>query len=262
MSHFLKTVAREVIVRTPVLRESFFDYEFARHEQSFRGIYDSFSEALDRAPAGKLTGYDHEEVAFIDRPNLDRLNSADYPVLFWLSRILPQAPAVFDLGGNLGVAYYAYRRHLEFPAKLHWTVCEVSETARAGRELAEEKGEKQLAFTDDRKAAPEADIFFTAGALQYIDEPVTAILAARPKRPRHVLIQRVPLSSEEPFITLQNNGAWIVPYKVENETTFIASVKALGYELVDHWRTARKLQVLMYPLSHEAIYQGMYFRLR
>ena len=91
---------------------------------------------------------------------------------------------------------------------------------------------------------------------------MASILAARPKLPRHVLIQRVPLSSEEHFITLQNNGAWIVPYKVEHETTFIASVEALGYELVDHWRTSRKLQVLMHPLSHEATYQGMYFRLR
>ena len=261
MSPFLKIVAREVMVRTPVLRESFFDHEFSRRQQSFRGVYHSFPEALDRAPAGKLAGYDHEEVALIDKPNLDRLNSADYPVLFWLSRILPEARGVFDLGGNLGVAYYAYHRHLDFPADLRWTVCEVPETVRAGRELAEEKGEMALAFTEHRNEAPEADVFFTAGALQYIDEPVAEILAARPKRPRHVLIQRVPLTSEENFITLQNNGAWIVPYKVSNEGAFIASVEALGYELVDHWKTARKLQVLMHPLSYEATYQGMYFRL-
>jgi putative methyltransferase (TIGR04325 family) len=262
MSNLLKMMARELAVRTPVLRESYFDLEFARRPQSFRGVYCSFAEALAEAPVEKLAGYDHEEIATIDEPNLDRLNSSDYPVLFWLSRLLPAARAVLDLGGNLGVAYYAYRRFIDFPENLRWTVCEVSETVRAGRALAKRKGEALLSFTDQVDAAPETDIFFTAGALQYIEEPLAQILAGLAKRPRHVVVQRVPLQCGGSFVTLQNNGAWTVPYQVGNEGTFIKSVTGLGYELVDHWKTSRSLRVLAHPLTREAVYQGMYFRLR
>jgi putative methyltransferase (TIGR04325 family) len=262
MSSLFKTVAREVILRTPVLRENYLDHEFARHPQSFRGVYVSFADALEHAPAGKRAGYDHEENATDYEPTLNRLNKADYPVLLWLSKILPEAKAVFDLGGNLGVAYYAYCHYLHFPAELHWMVCEVSATVKAGRALAKRAGKKQLTFTGDRAAMPEADIFFTAGALQYIEESLADILAARSSRPRHVIVQRVPLQRGEPFITLQNNGAWVVPYKVDNEDVFIESLVALGYELVDRWNTPRQLQVLDHPFDHVATYQGMYFRLR
>jgi putative methyltransferase (TIGR04325 family) len=262
MSGLFKTMARELVVRTPVLREHFFDHEFARRPQSFRGVYSSFSEALADAPQDRLVGYDHEEVATLDEPNLENLNGADYPILFWLSRFLPETCGVIDLGGNLGVAYYAYRRFLEFPEELRWTVCEVSETVRAGRALAKKLGVKQLEFVERMDAASQSDVFFTAGALQYIEESLAQMLAGLPKLPAHVLVQRVPLQGAESFVTLQNNGAWVVPYKVGNEESFIKSVTGLGYELVDQWKTSRVLQVLAHPVDREARYQGMYFRLR
>lgn len=228
MNSLFKTVARELVLRTPVLRENYLDHEFACHPQSFRGVYNSFADALAHAPAGKIAGYDHEEITTFYEPTLNQLNKADYPVLFWLAQLFPKAQAVFDLGGNLGTAYYAYCQYLTFPSQLRWTVCEVPTTVRAGRAMARRSGKIQLAFTEHRDAAPEADIFFTAGALQYIEEPLAEILTGRANLPPHVIVQRVPLTREESFITLQNNGTWVVPYKVENEDAFIESVVALG----------------------------------
>ena len=119
------------------------------------------------------------------------------------------------------------------------------------RELAREKDERQLTFTDQRDEANGADLYFTCGALQYIEEPFAEILKALRARPRHLLINRVPLSGDPTFITLQNNGKWIVPYKVANETEFIEGITSLGYELVDHWKTPRSLH-----LPHEQGTQG------
>ena len=262
MGHFLKTVGRELLLSTPVLRESFHDYEFARRAQSFRGVYDSFYEALEHVPTGKPAGYEYEDDTASCATVLEDMNPADYSVLYWLTRILPQARNVFDLGGNMGVAFYAYRKFLDFSPELYWTVCEIASTVRSGRALAEERGETQLLFTEDRALASGADVFFTAGALQYIEEPLSEILERLANKPRHVLVHRVPMQDGEPFVTLQNNGTWIAPYKVSNEAEFTADVSKLGYELVNQWPTWRSLQVAHRPFDRSAAYKGMYFRLR
>ena len=156
--------------------------------------------------------------------------------------------------------FYAYRKYLSYPPRLHWTVCEVSETAVAGRALAKQKGENQLAFTDRREEAEGVDLYFSAGALQYIEEPLADILRQLKAPPRHLLVQRVPLTEGRAFITLQNNGAWIVPYRVSNAQEFVSSILALGYELVDHWRIPRSLDVIGDPGHRVENYRGMYFR--
>jgi putative methyltransferase (TIGR04325 family) len=260
MGHFFKTVGRELLLSTPVLRESFCDFEFARRRQSFRGVYGSFYEALEHAPAGKPAGYENEDDTAACASVLEEMNPADYAVLYWLARVLPQANGVFDLGGNMGVAFYAYRKFLDFLPGLRWTVCEIPSTVQAGRALAKQRGESQLFFTDDRAGAAEVDVFFSAGALQYIEEPLGEILAQLTRKPRHVLIHRVPMQEGERFVTLQNNGTWVTPYKVSNERELVEGVTKLGYELVNQWPTFRNLQVLQHPFDRNAVYKGMYFR--
>jgi putative methyltransferase (TIGR04325 family) len=262
MGHFLKTVGRELLLNTPVLRERYHDLEFARRRQSFRGVYESFWDALENAPAGKPAGYEHEDDTANCPAVAEDLNPADYPVLHWLARILPGARSVFDLGGNMGVAFYAYRKFLDFAPDLRWTVCEIESTVQAGRELAAQRGESQLFFTEDRALGSGADIFFTAGALQYIEEPLSEILERLKALPRHVMVQRVPLQEGDRFVTLQNNGTWVAPYQISNEGEFIAGVTKLGYELVAQWPTWRRLEVAHRPFDRSAAYKGMYFRLR
>ena len=119
-----------------------------------------------------------------------------------------------------------------------------------------------LLFTEDRSVAESADLYFTAGALQYIEEPFGEILGRLKQRPRHVILHRVPMQDGEQFVTLQNNGTWLAPYKVMNESALVAGVTALGYELVNQWPTFRNLQVLQHPFDRRAAYKGMYFRMR
>lgn len=46
----------------------------------------------------------------------------DYPVLFWLARLLLPGMRVFDWGGNVGTSYFACRNILPFPGALDWLV--------------------------------------------------------------------------------------------------------------------------------------------
>ena len=262
MGNFFKVLGRELILNAPALRETFLDYEFTHKAQSFRGVYESFYEALEHAPARKPVGYEWEDDTPTGEAVADDFNPADYAVLYWLMQILPQAHRVFDLGGNMGVAFYAYRQFLKFAPELRWTVCEIPSTVVAGRALAAKRGVAQLLFTEDRTAAEGADLYFTAGALQYIEEPFGEILGRLKQRPRQVILHRVPMQDGDAFVTLQNNGTWLAPYKVANESELVAGVTALGYELVTQWPTFRNLQVLQHPFDRRAAYKGMYFRMR
>jgi putative methyltransferase (TIGR04325 family) len=260
MSPALKTLLKQAAANIPFVREKYFEHLFWKRSPSWKGIYTSFAEAEVGPYPHRLVGYDHEKIARIEEPNLEVLNPGDYPLLFWFSSILPQTRTVFDLGGNLGLAWYAYRRYLTFPECLHWTVCEVPAVVAAGRELAAKKNADQLFFAVGREDADGADVYFSCGALQYIEEPLGAMLAKLGDPPRHLLINRVPLCDGPTFITLQNNGDWVSPYKVENRDEFTRGVESLGYELVDSWKIPRCLEVLMSPQHHAENFHGMYFR--
>jgi putative methyltransferase (TIGR04325 family) len=192
---------------------------------------------------------------------MDELNPSDYPILFWLSRLLPTTRLVFELGGSVGVGYYAYRRYLPFPPDLQWVICELPEAVRVGDEIARERKDPRLFFTEQREVAGDPDIYATFGALQYIEEPFSQIIAAMRKRPAHLLINRVPMTEGEPFITLQNNGCWFSPYKVDQKSAFVKSVEALGYELVEKWEMTRPNSFLLKLDDGVPTYHGMYFRL-
>ena len=260
MNEAFKILLREVAMKVPFVRERYGEYLFRKRAPSWKGIYSSFAEATAAPHRGKLVGYDHEATARREEPNLEVMNPADYPMLFWLEKLLPQTRTVFDLGGNLGLAWYSYRHYLAFPAGLRWTVCELPAIAAAGRELAAKKNAGQLFFTDRPRDASGADIYFSCGALQYIEEPLGAMLAKLGDPPRHLLINRVPFCDGPGFITLQNNDNWVSPYKVENCDTFMRGIESLGYELVDSWKVARRLEVLLSPAHHAEHYHGMYFR--
>jgi putative methyltransferase (TIGR04325 family) len=62
---------------------------------------------------------------------------ADYPVMFWLEKFIGEGcRKFFDLGGHIGVSYYAYQLHIGYPQDLRWTVCDVPAVVAKGRELS------------------------------------------------------------------------------------------------------------------------------
>jgi putative methyltransferase (TIGR04325 family) len=95
---------------------------------------------------------------------------SDYPVMFWLARLLPDAKLLFDLGGNVGNRYLAFRSHLTYPDNFTWLVNDVPEVVALGRTLAQQEAAPHLLFTTDFARLREADILLASGVLQVLED--------------------------------------------------------------------------------------------
>jgi putative methyltransferase (TIGR04325 family) len=262
MKTTLKYLAKNVVLSIPFAREKYFQRAFLKRSPSCKGAYESFAQALAHAPREKLLGYNHKSIPEFYKTRLDDLNPGDYPVLFWLLRLLPEVKFVFELGGSIGMGYYAYRRYVPLPADLRWVICETPETVETGREIARERKDTLLTFTEQRQVEGNPDIYATFGTLQYIEEPFAEIIGALARKPPHLLVGRVPFAEGAAYITLQNNGGWFSPYKVQNRCEFIKSIENLGYDLIDKWETIHPNSFLIHPEYQIPRYHGMYFRLK
>lgn len=259
----LRAVAFSAPVRARL--EARYEHYFAHEPRAnlFRGVYASFDEAQRSAPSSKPVGYDNPGPAAMYRHILERMELSDYPVLFWLDRALRGARRLFDLGGHVGLRYYGFRSRLAFPDDFVWQVMDVPAVVKAGRELAAERGAKQLAFTERREELEGADILYTTGALQYLDEPLHEILARLRRRPPHVLVNQTPMHDAPACYTLQSIGTAFCPYRIEDRGALISGMEALGYERVDGWTCPEKiLAIPFHPDRSVRGYDGLYFRAR
>jgi len=259
--------ALRAIAFSPPVRvrlEARYERHFATAEQAhlFRGVYDSFEAAVAAAPGSKPIGYDHPGPASMYRNNLETVFPSDYPVLFWLARAIePGTRRLFDLGGHVGVRYYGFGSRLALPDAMLWQVMDVPAVVRAGRELAVERGAARLAFTDRRGDLAGADILLATGSLQYLEQPLHAILAPIADRPPHVLINQLPMHDGAAYYTLQSIGKAFCPYRIEDRGGLVAGMAALGYQLRDAWQTPEKMcPIPFHPERSVRGYEGMYFR--
>ena len=60
---------------------------------------------------------------------------------------------------------------------------------------------------------------------------------------------------------ISNIGYAFTPYKIWNRDEFIATLKAVGYELIDSWSYNRTCSIPFHPDRFVNAYHGMYFRL-
>jgi putative methyltransferase (TIGR04325 family) len=230
---------------------------------AFLGVYETFEEARRAAPKTKHVGFDHQDYPSHHLDRMHRIESHDYPAILWLRSALRPGTRVFDFGGNVGVSYYAYGRFIEYPADLSWVVCEMAGMVAAGREIAAKQGKESLLFTEDASAANGADVYFAAGVLQYIEGPPLAEMLARlTEKPRHVILNKLPLYDGEQFVTLQNSGAIVTPLYAFNRGDFVKSMERLSYRLIDSWDVpGYSCFVPFHPGKHVPVYSGLYFRL-
>ncbi len=247
-------------------REARFERFFVSSKaySTFRGVFPSFDAARASAPAGGSLGFDSEAFTSEYEDRLSRLFDYDYPVLFWLQSLLREGSRVFDIGGHVGVHFYAYQKVLRYPEGLRWTVCEVPAIAEAGRKRARGLGESRLDFTSDLPAMAGADVVIAAGSVQYIESPALPdVLAGLPHRPRHVILNKIPLYDGPAFVTLQNAGASFVPTRIFNRRLLLDGLCAAGYELVDSWENpGRRCHIAFHPERSFPAMSGVYLRSR
>lgn len=237
------------------------------HKQAniYCGIFDSFEAAKAAAPPTRPNHYDVDDTARMYRDRFDSIRVSDYPLVHWISRLLQQGcRSLFDLGGHTGVSYYGFQRYIDYPADLKWVIHDTDAAIRAGRKIATELDPSgRLSFSERREDADGNDVLVSTGVLQYLDYTLADLLRGLTSPPPHVLVNLTPMHPQETFFTLQHIGIAICPYRVSSVKEFVASMEAVGYEVVDRWESyERQLRVPFAPQYAIDRYYGFYFRRR
>lgn len=228
------------------------------------GLFDSFEAARAWLPKNPEFGQDALATEYVD-VRTKKVFAYDYPVMWWLEHAMREgATRVLDIGGSVGVHYYAYRRYIDMPAALRWHIVEVPIMISIGRKLAADTGASALDFTADLQRAvtdESADVWISAGAIHYMDATPGPLLKKCKTRPRHVILNKLPLYEGESFITTQNIGAGsFAPMHVYNRGRFVRDIEAMGYTLRDEWPVhERSLYLPGHPERSFPSFTGLYF---
>lgn len=211
-----------------------------KDENLFYGVFDTFEAAAASAPTNLHVGYDNAESANI--AYVSAISPRDYPAMFWLLRSFNDGMrSVFDLGGHVGVKYYAFRRVMGFPTDVRWTVCDVPAVVVRGREMAIARApEGNLGFTDNYADASGQDVLFASGSLQYLPITLADLLRSLRQLPRRLVINTTPIHDSRSYFTLNSIGTAYCPYRIQARDTLLESIVALGYQKRDEWENTGK----------------------
>ena len=244
-------------IRESAYRRKFLDN---REENLFMGSFESFEAAAAAAPAGKPVGYDNAAAAKTLYSH--QVYFYDYPALFWIEHSLEDGlRSVFDLGGHVGIKFYAFRRVLNYPAELRWTVCDVPGVVRTGRELAVERGApSSLSFCTDFREASGIDVLYASGSLQYLPTRIAEILSALPVKPRRIILNTTAVHPDRTLYTLNSIGFAVCPYRIQRHDELMGELAAAGYRRRDAWRNEGKpIQVPFVDGGDKPYYAGCCF---
>jgi putative methyltransferase (TIGR04325 family) len=229
----------------------------------FRGAYATIEEATAAIRPGVLAGYDNDAVLLRDFDLMCEIKLQDYPVLFWLRRLAPLTRSLLDAGGHMGTKYRAFRSYLDLDDEIEWIVYDLPTMVRAGRERAKNDGLSRLRFIDSLAEAPDADVLLASGLLQYLDIPFGDLLRELPAMPRHLLLNKVQTREGPSVVTLENFIHAEVPYQIRDRAAFVASLDALGYDIIDEWTIpSLSHEIRTHPHLGSSTSRGYYAKLR
>ena len=216
------------------------------------GVYRSFAAAAEGAPATLPLGYDNEGAAKLYYERMDRVYPGDYPAMLWLQKLFAAGVTrVFDLGGHVGISYYAYQKHIDYPATLRWDLFDVPAVMDAGRTIAAKRDDRRaLHFVENLAPAADAELFFSAGCLQYIEATLAQQLRTLTALPEWVLLNFVPMHEHTDFWTVQSIQDAFCPYHIQHGDSFFSDMQVLGYEVVDRWVNAEKHCTIKFRSYH------------
>ena len=190
----------------------------------------------------------------------ERARPSDYPMLLHLDRLMPTLKRVVDLGGSTGNLFYCYAKYLAFPQNMMWTVVDLEASLAEGRRIALERAEDRLHFAADLAGCDGADVVIISGALHFIDAMPPTLLAGWKTLPRHILINRSPVSESPCLYAIQDQGSYLTLARIIHRTELVRSMEQAGYRLVDEWRAPElHLRFPMHPHESVEAYSGFFF---
>lgn len=243
-------------MREAAYRRRFMDN---RDENLFLGCFESFHEAAAGIPPGAA-----ERPEASEELDIPQVKLADYPSVFWLGKAFEEGHRhVLELGGQVGVKFYAFRRMLSYPGDLRWTVCESPAMAERGRELACSRGVgPQLGFVTDMRSAGPFDLLFASGSLAYQQAPISELIAALPAKPRRIILNAIAVHPDRTLYTLHHTGSAIAPCRIQHHDELLAELGAAGYQRRDGWRNdGQPIQVPFVEGGEKPYYAGYCFDL-
>jgi putative methyltransferase (TIGR04325 family) len=266
--NMFSTLAPKLMVeagRVPLIGSILQRFEWRRfcaasgHVRLFHGVYRDFASAAAAVPQGRAVGCDNEVSVQRLADERFRVLPLDYPVLFWLQRLLPGCRVLFDFGGHVGISYFAFRHHLRYAPELTWLVCDLPAVAAAGSRIARQEQASHLHFTTGTDALRHAGIFMALGSLHFVESPFQMFKAAA-HLPEHVLLNKVPVGNGRSAVTLHNMGCAFCPYHLFNREEFEGTFRRLGYDLIDRWANpGLGAHIPLHRLESIAAYSGYYF---
>ena len=205
----------------------------------FSGAFATRDLALASLPDMQRSAYDNAEVAEVNFVAMTRRMAWDYPVVFWISKLIgtaPQAPlSVLDAGGHMGTKYISFSDLLPVE-DLTWSIYDVPAILRAGRaHQAEGLVPAAIRFVNQPGQAGQVDLLLASGLLQYLDIPLADLVAQMAEPPRYILLNKVALRDGDTVVTLEQIGPAAVPYQIRSKAAFEAELAAMGYRITDHW---------------------------
>jgi putative methyltransferase (TIGR04325 family) len=227
----------------------------------FHGVFATYDQAMAAVRPGALGGYNHEVNAAVDFEKMCNLALRDYPALFWLERLSKEIKCVIDAGGHMGTKYRAFRKHSHAFENIQWVIYDLPAIVRAGRERAHADGLMDLSFVESLADAPPADLLLASGLLQYLDIPFSELLGRLQPFPRHIILNKVATRDGPSIVTLENLGPSETPYQIRNRNEFEASLRALGYVVVDQWIIPELSHTIpLHPALGSSTSRGYYLR--
>ncbi|MBU0917739.1 MAG: methyltransferase, TIGR04325 family [Gammaproteobacteria bacterium] len=262
----LATIKRLPLIRTWLHRRAIGKYLSPRGRGFHCGHFQTFAQARAWLPPSAEFSHEKFTEEYVNE-RCHRIWSFDYPVLFWLRGAFETgSTSLLDIGGSIGNQYYAYQRYLAYPPALQWRVQELSAFIEQGRDIAQQRGATALSFSDDWPDPwLSCDIWMAAGVLEFMEDvDLFSLLSRAPRKPRHILINKLPLTEAPAFVSSQNIGfGSYVPHHVFNRQAFVSGIEQHGYELVDQWEVPdRKFLSLGFDEDEFDTYSGLYFRLK
>jgi putative methyltransferase (TIGR04325 family) len=231
---------------------------YARHVMARRdhtglhsGVYPSYEAALADIPPSRLSGWDHDNSAALWLEQIDPVRLSTYPVFFWIVQLLREGDALVDVGGSIGLTYYGYRRlGGRMPPGSSWTVVEVGKIATQGRQVAAREQANDLHFVDQLAEVKRCDVLLSAGALHYMPQSLPGLLESLPSLPRHIVLNKLPMTNGPDCWTLQNYGPAVTPTRLLNERQFLEYFRAHGYRLRERWDVSELDVIIPFHPEH------------
>ena len=262
----LATLKRLPPIRAWLRKRALCKYFTQRGIGCHSGHFSTFAQARAWLPPSPEFSHDQFTDEYVYQRS-HRIWPFDYPVLFWLRKAFEEgSTTILDIGGSIGNQFYAYQNYLTYPPGLEWRVHELPAFIQEGRDLAAAREAHGLHFSDEWPANwLSSDIWIAAGAMEFMEtENLPALLARADRKPRHLLLNKLPLTEASAFVSTQNIGfGSYVPHHVFNRQAFISAIEGHGYDKIDAWDVPeRTFMSLGFAADCFDTYSGLYFRLK